>query len=814
MMSAIRFALRRLFHRPGFALVAVGTLALGIGANAAIFSLVQAVLLRPLPYPSPDALVRVLGYDTDENEVGNLSPGDFMDFAGETKAFERMGAHGFVGSFTVAGAAGDAERVGGVNVTDGFFPTLGIQPALGRAITAEDDRPDAPMVVLLSDGFWRRRFGADPGVVGSQILLNARPAMVVGVLPASYRHVEENPDRSADVFVPYQFNRTSPNRGGHFIRAVGRLRPGARIEEARAELEAVAERLEREFPTSNHGQGVRLLALHDAVVGDTRASLLLLSAGVALVLLIACANLANLLLASGAARQREFAVRTAMGASRGRLVGQLLIESAVLSALGAIGGLALGWWATRAFDVLAEANIPRAPDAGIDGGVLAFVAVVAAASALVFGVVPALQLSRDALHDTLKEGGRLPAGLLRRGARQTFIAVQVALAVVLLVGAALLARSLWQLQRVPAGFSTAQVTAMDVSLPVATYAEGEQIPFYERFEARLRTLPGVTEVGAVNILPLSANYDSRGIQIEDRPRPEGQGEAPQARSVTPGYFRAMGIPLVRGRLFDARDVEGAPRVVVISESMARRYWPGEDPVGKRITFNSGIPREEQRVVGGPGSREVIGVVGDVRHLGLDEGEVPMFYTPHAQQPSYHTMTVVVRTAAAAEGLPAAARAELRGMDTSVPLYQVRTLDWVLSRAVAAPRLRAGLIGLFAALACLLASIGVYGVVSYLVAQRTHEIGVRMSLGASGGDVVRLVAVEGLRPVAAGLVAGTLGAWALGRAMESLLFGVTSHDPLSYGVAVALLLGSAMVATLVPARRAVRIDPVAALNVQG
>jgi putative ABC transport system permease protein len=813
-MSAIRFAVRRLCHRPGFALVAVGTLALGIGANAAIFSLVQAVLLRPLPYPSPEALVRVLGFDADENEEGNLAPADFLDFERETMAFERMGAHGYVGSFTVAGSAGDAERVGGVNVTEGFFPTLGVQPALGRMFTADDDRPDAAMVVLLSDGFWRRRFGANPAIVGSQVLVNARPAAVVGVLPASYRHVEVNPDRAADVFVPYGFNRAAPNRGGHFIRAVGRLKAGARIEQARAELDAIAARLEQQFPTSNHGMGVRLRPLHDAVVGDSRQSLLLLSAGVGLVLLIACANLANLLLASGATRQREFAVRTAMGASRVRLVGQLLTESAVLSALGAIGGLAVGWWATQAFGVLAEATIPRAPDAGIDGGVLAFVAVVAAASALLFGMVPALQLSKETLHDALKEGGRLPGGLLRRGARQAFIAVQVALAVVLLVGAALLIRSLWQLQRVPAGFTATQVMAMDVSLPVATYAEGEQIPFYERLHDRVRALPGVMEVGAVNILPLSANYDSRGIQIEDRPRPDGQGESPQARSVTPGYFRAMGIPLVRGRLFEARDVEGAPRVVVISESMARRYWPGEDPIGKRITFNSGIPREEQRVVGGPGSREVVGVVGDVRHLGLDEGEVPMFYTPHAQQPSYHTMTMVVRTAGAAEGLPAAARGELRAMDSAVPLYQARTLDQVLSRAVAAPRLRAGLIGLFAALACLLASLGVYGVVSYLVSQRTHEIGVRMSLGANAADVMRLVVGEGLRPVVAGLAAGTIGAWALGRAMESLLFGVSSRDPLSYALAVALLLLAAIAATLVPARRAVRIDPVTALNVQG
>jgi putative ABC transport system permease protein len=386
----------------------------------------------------------------------------------------------------------------------------------------------------------------------------------------------------------------------------------------------------------------------------------------------------------------------------------------------------------------------------------------------------------------------------------------VALAMVLLVGGALLARSLWALQQVPSGFVAAQVLAMDVSLPTATYAEGEQIPFYERLQQRIAAVPGVRAVGAANILPLSGNYDSRGVQIEDHPKPDGQGEAPQARSVTPGYFAAMGIPLVRGRLFEARDVEGAPRVVIVSEAMARRYWPGENPIGRRITFNSGIPREQQQAVGGPGSREVVGIVGDVRHLGLDEHDVPMFYTPHAQQPSYHTMTMVVRSAGAGTDLPAAARGAVRELDPAVPLYQVRSLAQVLSRAVATPRLRAGLIGLFALLAALLASLGVYGVISYLVAERTHEFGVRISLGATARDLRRLVVVDGMRPVAAGVVLGLGAAWALGRALAAFLFGVTPADPLSYAAAVGLLSGAALAATLIPARRAVRVDPVTAL----
>jgi putative ABC transport system permease protein len=443
--------------------------------------------------------------------------------------------------------------------------------------------------------------------------------------------------------------------------------------------------------------------------------------------------------------------------------------------------------------------------------VLAFVALVAVVTALVFGLAPALHLSQASLHAALKEGGRVPAASLPRRAREGFIAAQVALAIVLLVGASLLVRSLWKLQDVPPGFSVSQVTAMDVSLPTASYPEGDQIPFYERLEDRARTLPGVAQVGAVNILPLSASYDSRGIQVEDHPQPLGQGPAPQARSVTPGYFAAMGVTLLRGRLFDARDAVNGPLVVVVSESMARQYWPGEDPLGRRITFNSGIPREAQQVVGGPGSREVIGIVGDVRHLGLEEEPVPMFYTPHTQQPSYHTMTLVLRAAADVPGLAAAVRAELRQMDAGVPLFQVRTVDQVLSRVTAQPRLRAWLLALFAGLAGVLAALGVYGVVSYVVQQRTHEIGVRMALGDSARDVTGLLLGQGMRPVLAGVALGLVGAWAASRALGALLFGITTGDVVSYAAAAAGLTLAALAATLVPTRHAIGVDPAIALR---
>jgi putative ABC transport system permease protein len=811
MVPHLRLAVRRLVANPGFAAVAIATLALGIGANAAMFSVVRAVLLAPLPFAAPDQLVRVVGFDLDDNETTNLSPADFLDAARDTRTFAQMGAHGFVGSATVSGPEGDAERVGMVRVTQGFFPTLGVQPALGRLFTADEDRPNAPRVALISDGYWRRRFAGAPGAVGAEIRINAQAYTLIGVLPASYRHLEEDPDRSADVFVPYGFDPASASRGGHFIRAVGRLTPAATLAQARAEFDAIAVRLEQQFPTSNHGQRMRLTPLHESMVAGAQRSLVVLTAAVGVVLLIACANLANLLLAAGAGRQREFAVRTALGADRGRLLRQLFAESLVLSGLGAAAGLAFAAWATRGATLLAAAGIPRTADVRIDGVVLAFAAAVAVFAAIVFGLAPALRLSSTSLHGTLKEGGRSPGAFVPRNLGDVFMGAQVAMAVVLLVGATLLVRSLWRLEGVPPGFAASSVTAMDVSLPTAVYPEGSQIPFYERLEARVRTLPGVERVGAVNILPLSANYDSRGVQVEDHPRPEGQAFAPQARSVTPGYFGTMGVPLLRGRLFDERDRDPAPLVVVISDAMARQYWPGEDPVGRRLTFNSGIPDDQQQDVGGAGSREVIGIVGDVRHLGLDEAPVPMFYTPHTQQPSYHTMTLVVRTAGDVPGVASSVRAELRQMDAGVPLYQVRTVEQVVSRVVAQPRLRAWVLALVAGLAGLLAALGVYGVVSYVVGQRTTEIGVRMALGASRREIAGLLLGQGLRPVLLGVTVGLAGAWAASRTLQALLFGVTASDAGSYAAAAVGLTSAALVAALVPMRRALAVDPATALR---
>ena len=811
LIQDVRFAVRGLLARPGFAAIAILTLSLGIGATTAIFTVVRSVLWRPLDYEAAERLVKITGLNTIDNRPGNLSPADFLDFARDSTVFARTGANGYLGLVTIAGGTGDAERIGGVSVTEGFFPTLGVEPAIGRNFTAAEDAPGGPAVAIISDRLWRNRYAASPTIVGSSIMINANPVTVVGVLPAGYRHLEPNPDRGADVFTTYQWNPATAIRSGRFIRGIGRLKDGETAARAQAELSAIAARLEQQYPKENTGDGVAVAPLLESMVGNSRPALLMLSAAVALVLLVACANVANLLLARGSGRMRELALRAAIGADRGQLIRQMLTESATLGVFGAAGGLVFGWWATRALSIAAAASLPRADQIRVDGVVLLFAIAAALLTSVVFGLVPALHLSRSDLQESLKEGGRHQGAVIGRGARELLITAEVALSIVLLVGAGLLVRSLWQLEHVNPGFDAARVLTMEVAPPIARYPEGDQTPFYRQLETRIAALPGVAAVGAVNILPLSNNYDSRGIQVEDRPVPEGQGPEPQGRTITAGYFRAMGIPLIRGRAFDDQDTDGHSLVAIISESMARKYWPGEDAVGKRFTYNGGISPAEQRTVGGRGSRLIVGIAGDVKHLGLDEGEVPMFYTPNTQQPSFHTMRVVVRAAGDPASLTKSIRGELAAIDREVPLSQVATLSRALDSNVAQPRLRAMLLGIFAALAMALAAIGVYGVVSYLVSQRAQEIGVRLALGARAADVLGMLVREAMRPVSIGIGAGVLGALALTRALQTMLFGVSTTDVTIYAVACGVLAAAALVASIVPARRALRVDAVIAIR---
>jgi putative ABC transport system permease protein len=810
----LSFAWRTLRRRPVFTAIAVLTLAVGLGANVAVFSVIRAVLLRPLPYESPDALVKIVGLERDTSEKSNLSPADFLDFARETRTLQHVGAHGWIGFFTVADGTGLPERVGGVNVTEGFFPTLAATFVLGRSFTTEEDAPNGPRVVILSHGFWQRRFGGDRAIVGRTIDVNTRPATVVGVLADSFRHVELNPEREADLFMPYGFPTAEANRGGHFIRAVGRLQDGVSVEQARAELTAIAARLERDYPQDNTNQGVHVTPLYDGLVAEVRPALMLLGAAVVLVLLVACANLGNLLLAQGASRRAELAVRSSMGAGRGRLIRQLITESVVLSLLGAIAGVSLAVISTRVLTMLGAAGVPRAQDIAVDWVVLLYAVALAAATGVLAGILPAIQAVGGDLHVMVREGARGQSRTaLQRPVREFLIASQIALALVLLAGAGLMIRSLWQLTSVKTGFVAERVLTFETALPTATYAEGEQIPFYERLYDVIRSQTGVQAVGAINILPLSANYDSRGVQIDLHPQPVGQAHSIQARSINPDYFAAMGIPIIRGRTFANQDREGQPRVVIVSESMARRYWPGQDALGQRITFNSGIPRDQQQEVGGPGSREVVGIVGDVKHLALAEQTIPMFYTPQAQQPSYHTMAIVVRGVTDLASLTSTIRGELARLDRGVPLYRARTLESMVRFTVAAPEMRAWLFGLLAALALTLAVVGVYGVVGYLVGQRTHEIGVRLALGAERGRVLRGVLFEGLRPVALGIAAGVAASLAASRWLSQMLFSVAPTDILTYVVAITLLFGAAVTATLIPAGRATRVDPMIALRTE-
>ncbi len=811
----VRLALRSFAKRPGWTFFMLATLAVGIGANIAIFSLVQAVLLRPLRYAEPDRLVKIQGLALATGAPSNIAPGEFYDFAENSQAFESMGAHGWVGFFTVSGgveSAVESERVGGSSVTAGFFQTLGVRPVLGRLFTEEDDVPGAPLTAVLTHTFWRTRLAGSTGVLGQSIRINAVPHQIVGVLPADCTHPEPNPEREPLLYTLQQFDRSDLCQDCRFIRAIGRLREGRSLDEGRAELVAIARRRERDDPEANTGRGVHVVDLKDAIVAGSRRGLLVLYAAVGAVLLIVCANLANLQLAQGVLRQKALAIEAALGAARSAIVRQLLVESWLLSVAGGLLGLLLAV-AARAF--LAERAIPRAVEIDFDWTVLGFAVLLSSLTAIVFGLAPALSVASRNLRSVLLEGGSRGALLEggRTDVRRVLIGVEVALSLMLLVAAGLLVRSLAELRSVGPGFETDRVLTMSLSLPLARYEEGEQIPFYQELYERIQALPGVRAVGATNILPLSNNYSNDAFQIEARAVPEGEEPGAEARSVSPGYFEAMGIPLLRGRTFDERDASGARRVVVISESMAETFWPGEDPLGALITYNRGIPDGERQEVGGVGSREIVGVVGDVKHLNLDEERIPMFYTPQPQEPSFHTMTLVVRSTTPPESLVSGVSRELASMDREIPLYSVRSLDELLDASVREERFRVRLLGLFALVALGLAALGVYAVMGLSVAQREREIGIRMALGAKVKDVVRMLVAESMRPVLWGLAAGGVGALFLSQALRSLLFRIGPTDPVTFVIVTAILGATALAAALLPTLRASRVDPVKTLRAE-
>ena len=805
LLQDLRFALRGLLRRPGFTAAVVATLALGLGANAAIFSVVNAVLLRPLPYADPDRLVMVWGRYPDFGRTGTSLP-DFTDWqrgtVGSFGSFEQLAAmHGT--AFNLTGL-GEPEQLRGDRVSANFFTTLGVRPALGRGFLPEEDRTGGDDdVVVLSHGFWERRFGGDPKVVGREVQLSGRPYTIVGVAPKGFRFLRE-----VDVWAPARMDTAAmmERRRSEYLTVFGRLKRDVPLERARADLATVLRRVAEEYPETNSQLRSEVISMKEDLVGNVRPALLVFSGAVGLVLLIACANVANLLLARAAAREREVAVRVALGAARGRLVRQLLTESVLIALLGAAVGLVVAVWAVSALRAGSpEGLLPRLAEVRIDPSVVAFSLALAVATGLLFGLAPAMRLAGGGLHDALKEGARGGSSGGATRFRNGLVLGEVAVAVVLLVGAGLLVRSFERLNRVDPGFNPRGVLTYGVVLPRAKYDSIATVPpVFTRLLERTRSIPGVQAAALSNTLPMGGSgYVT--FYIEGRPQTaDGQvTEDVQPFSVTPDYFRVLGIPLRRGRLIEPQDVDGAPRVAVINEEMHRRYFGDRDPIGARVTF--GDPEDTASTW-----FTVVGVVGNVAQEGLTAKPYAQLYRPLFQVPQ-RGVWMSVRTAGEPMAVASATRAALKAVDPDVPANEVRTMEDRIAENIAQPRVSVALLGSFSGVALLLAAIGIYGVVSYTVAQRTREIGIRMALGARREGVLRLVIGQGLAPVAAGVAVGLALALAATRLMSSLLYGVSATDPLTFG-AVALFLGAvALVATYIPARRATRVDPLVALR---
>ncbi|HKG90973.1 MAG TPA: ABC transporter permease [Gemmatimonadaceae bacterium] len=832
----LKFAVRSLARAPGFTAAVVLTLALGIGANAAIYSVVRGVLLEPLPFERPEQIVTVW---EDLRQPGlersTVSPPEFADLAaratGRGGALEQAAVHVGVnrnvsGVCAANGGAGcDPERLQGAAVTAGFWPTLGVRPLLGRVFAADEDRPGA-RVVVLSHALWRRRFAADPALVGRTVVLNLEPHLVLGVMPPGFRFPGAGPESAAEFWIPMGFepaDLAEEQRGSHFLSMIGRLRPGVTPAMAQGALTAAARAMAREHPATyvTPEIGTTVVTLAESLTAGARAPLLLLFGAVAMVLLVACANVANLVLVRAAGRRREIALRSALGATAWRIVRQLLAESLVLAAAaGALGAL-VALWARRALVALGPAELPRLDEVRVDGAVLAFTAAVALGSTVLAGLAPSGAVI-----------GRGPArpdrgfGLTSRGARAPaygplLVALEAALALVLLAGAALLGRSFARLTSVDAGFDAERLLTLRVALPGSRYTPAAAADFYARLLDRVRALPGVQGAEAAAVLPLAGG----GWDVSFTPLSAGGPHAPdnpstEYRPVSPGFLGAMGVPLLAGRAFDARDdgdrAAGAPLAAVVNEAFVRRYVDGGRPaaaLGRRARLPLLGVRDTVHV------REIVGVVGDVRGGSLDARPVPEMYVPMAQQPQ-HAMILVVRARPAAGraavlALAGPVRDAVRALDPAQPVYGVRTMDELLSRSLSQRRFQLWLLGAFAGAALLLAALGVYAVVSHAVAQRAHEIGVRVALGAGRADVMRLVLGRGMAPVAVGLAAGLLGALALTRLLPHLLgrllYETSPTDPAALAAAALLLAGAALAATWLPSRRATRVDPTAVLR---
>lgn len=794
----LRFGLRLIRKNPGFSAVVVLTLAIGIGANTAIFSVVNTVMLRSLPFKDADRLVRL---DESNPERGwptfSVSHPNFLDWRDRNQTFTAIAAT--AGASATLGTAGEIEVVRSSAVTADFLTVLGATPLMGRNFLPEEDKPGGnSRVVMLTYGSWQKRFGAAPDVVGRTLTLNDNSFTVVGILPESFAWGPPN----LELLVPLAPDPARP-RGDHRLLVIGKLKEGVSQEQALADMNTIAAQLAEQYPASNKGWLVGSQSFYDWFVPDQiRRSLLLFLGAVGVVLLIACSNVANLMLARAAARQKEISIRIALGAGRSRIASQLVVEALTLAVISGIAGLGLAWLVTRALKSMNPANLPRLDELSMDGRVLGFSLLISLLTGLLFGLAPAIHAARTNLAEMLKEGSRsVTGGKARQRVRSILVTAEVALSVALLVSAGLLLRSFWRLQNVDPGFKPTQLLSARINLPRTRYQDNPRAwNFYKRLIEEMSALPGIQSVGITSGVPMSAGNTAGEVRVEGQlAAADGTKQSADWRIVSPGYFRTMGIPL-RGREFDERD-SGDSRVTIISEEMARRFWPDEDPIGKSVLLLSMSDKPFT----------IIGVSGNVRNIGLESDPNPMAYVATAYAATWNPMNLVIRTAGEPTAQVSALRSTLGAIDPNVPLYEIRTVDELLSDTLGSRRFTMFLLGSFAAAALLLACVGLFSVMAYLVSQRTHEIGVRLALGARPGDVFRLVIGRGMALAAVGSSLGLAGAWAFGRVLESLLYQITPSDPLTLVSAPVLLMLVALLACYVPARRAMRVDPMVALR---
>jgi len=818
LLHDIRIAIRMMLRNPGFSLVVILTLALGIGANTAIFSVVNAVLLRPLGYKDSATIVNVWG-KFDKQGLPQLwfSEPEYWDLHDRNQSFSEIGAYSLGDSANLTSSDSPPVVVSTPGASASVLQILGVQTELGRIFTADEDQPGKNHEVLLSFALWKSQFAGDPQIVGKSIQLDGQPYSVVGVLRKDFSLGGKN-----DLWVPLGLDRAKPqNRGSHYLHVSARLKPGVGMAQASAEMDRFAAQLAVENPNNypaTAGWGMFLVPIKEQIVGKVRPALLVLLWAVAFVLLIACVNVANLLLVQASAREKELSIRCAMGAGRGRMIRQFLTESMVLAVLGGALGLFIAYWGVYALRTIVPDNVPRMDEVQVDPVVLGFTLGISLLTGLIFGLAPAWHVGRTNIQDSLKETGQsASAAAGTRRLRGGLVVSEIALAVLLLVGAGLMIRSFQNLLEVSPGFQTQHLLSVRLSPPAKAYPDGAPLTaFYQQILNRVRAIPGVQAAGAVSELPMSNSYSSGSTFLEQTSVTDLPREAPiqnlpyfeaDIRTAAPGYFEALKIPLVRGRYLSEADAADAPLVAVVDEEFARRYWPNEDPLGKRIAVDT-IPNSKPLA---PRWRTVVGVVGHVKHYGPDTDGREQDYFPLAQTPYLRRMYVAVRTTVVPESIASAIRREVLAVDKDIPIYEVSTMNQLLANSVVQPRLNLTLLVTFAALALVLAAVGIYGVMSYTVTQRTHEIGIRIALGAQGGDVLKQVLTEGSWLAGIGLAIGLVASFVATRLIAALLFGVKPTDPLTFAAVAVILASVTLAACYIPARRATRVDPLVALR---